>query len=119
VAAPSTPDLGPSVACLISTRCLEVELDRSCTSLRAGSKIKSPAYETPPPTAITSGSTMFTKVARPIPSQVPVSCSTFTETSSPLRARSSTSSPSGARSAASLPKAESGRSLATLSSEHD
>src|SRR5215204_7090123 len=44
----------------------------SCTSLRAGPRMSSPARAAPPPTAITSGLKVFTNPARPIPSHRPV-----------------------------------------------
>src|SRR5215212_1204067 len=82
-AAPSTPDAGPRLASFISTRSREGERALSCTSLRAGSRISSPALEAPPPTGITSGLKMFTNPARPMPSHRPVSSRTEMDASSP------------------------------------
>src|SRR5215208_62823 len=112
-AAPSTPDSGPRVASFISTRSREGERALSCTSLRAGSRISSPALEAPPPTGITSGLKMFTNPARPMPSHRPVSSRTEMAASSPSCASLVTSSPSTCRSMASCPSAERGFSLAT------
>src|SRR5215216_1785942 len=107
------PDSGPSVASSILTRSREGERALSCTSPRADARINSPARETPPPTAITSGLKMFTNPARPIPSHRPVSCRTEMAASSPSSASLVTSSPSTCLSVASCPNAERGWSLAT------
>src|SRR5215210_789653 len=112
-AAPRTPDLAPKVASCIWTRSREGERARRWTSLRAGSRMSSPALATPPPMAITSGLKTLTKPASPMPSHTPVSSRTEMAASSPSWASSVTSSPSTFRSTASRPRAESGCSFAT------